>query len=97
MDVEILARFQFAFTIMFNHLFPPLSLGLGWFMVLTEGTFIVTGDRQYEAIPRFWTKIFAANFAMGVATGIVMALLLSNIFMIYWVFRGKVKLGKYTY
>jgi cytochrome d ubiquinol oxidase subunit I len=72
MDVEILARLQFAFTIMFHYLFPPLSIGLGWFMVFTEGLFLRSGDRHYEQATRFWTKIFAANFAMGVATGIVM-------------------------
>lgn len=72
LDVVLLSRFQFAFTIMFHYLFPPLSIGLGWLMVVWEGLWLKTGDRAYEAIARFWTGIFAVVFAMGVATGIVM-------------------------
>ena len=72
LDVVFLSRVQFAFTIMFHYLFPPLSIGLGWIMVLTEGLYLKTRDPQYEAITRFLTKLFAVNFAMGVATGIVM-------------------------
>ncbi len=72
LDPEFLSRVQFGFTIMFHYLFPPLSIGLGVLMVLMEGMYLRTGDRHYEAIARFWTRIFAVNFAMGVATGIVM-------------------------
>jgi len=72
LDVAFLSRLQFAFTIMFHYLFPPLSIGLGWIMVLTEGLYLGTGNKQYEAITRFLTKLFAVVFAMGVATGIVM-------------------------
>jgi len=57
---------------MFHYLFPPLSIGLGALMVFMEGLYLRTGDRQYHRMTRFWTKIFAVNFAMGVATGIVM-------------------------
>ena len=71
-DVEILARLQFAGTIMFHYIFPPLSIGLGWILVIMEGRYLQTGDTLYEAMARFWTKVFAVNFAMGVATGIVM-------------------------
>ena len=71
-DVLFLSRLQFAFTIMFHYIFPPLSIGLGWVMVLTEGLYLKTGDPQYETVTRFLTKVFAVNFAMGVATGIVM-------------------------
>lgn len=72
MDVVLLSRIQFALTIMFHYIFPPLTIGLGALMVFMESMFHKTGDRQYEAMARFWTKIFAVNFAMGVATGIVM-------------------------
>ena len=51
---------------MFHYLFPPLSIGLGSIMVLIEGMYLKTGDPQYEALARFWTKIFAVVFAMGV-------------------------------
>ncbi len=72
MDVVSLSRLQFALTIMFHYLFPPLTIGMGGLIVSLEGMFLKTGDRQYEAAAKFWTKIFAVNFAMGVATGIVM-------------------------
>jgi cytochrome d ubiquinol oxidase subunit I len=71
-DVEILARLQFAFTIMFHYIFPPLTIGLAWIMFFMEANFHRTGEVLYEQMARFWTKIFAVNFAMGVATGIVM-------------------------
>jgi len=67
-----LSRLQFAFTIMFHYLFPPLSIGLGWILVALEWRFLRTRDPEDEAIARFWTGIFAVIFAMGVATGIVM-------------------------
>ena len=72
LDVVALSRAQFALTIMFHYLFPPLSIGLGALLVMMEGTYLWTGNRQYEAMTRFWTKVFAVNFAVGVSTGIVM-------------------------
>lgn len=72
MDVEILARIQFAFTIAFHYIYPPLSIGLGMIMVITEGMFLKTGKEDYKHLTRFWTKIFALTFGIGVATGIVM-------------------------
>ena len=72
MDVELLSRIQFAFTISFHYIYPPLSIGLGLIMVVMEGMFLRTGDRMYENMARFWTKIFALIFGIGVATGIVM-------------------------
>jgi len=72
LDALWLSRVQFALTIMFHYLFPPLTIGLGVLMAIMEGLSLRTGDRQYLAMARFWTKIFGLNFAMGVATGIVM-------------------------
>ena len=72
MDVEILARVQFAFTIAFHYIYPPLSIGLGLLLVIYEGMFLKTGDKKYEQIARFWIKIFALIFGLGVATGIIM-------------------------
>ena len=72
MDVEILARIQFAFTIAFHYIYPPLSIGLGLIMVIMEGMYLRTGNKVYEVMTRFWTKIFALTFGIGVATGIVM-------------------------
>lgn len=72
MDVEILSRIQFAFTIAFHYIYPPLSIGLGLIMVVMEGLYLRTGEKVYETMARFWTKIFALTFGIGVATGIVM-------------------------
>ena len=72
LDVVLLSRLQFAFTVMFHYLFPPLAIGVGWIMVVYEGLYLKTGDQVYEDIARFLTKIFAVNFALGVASGIVM-------------------------
>ena len=72
MDVEILARLQFAFTIAFHYIYPPLTIGLGLVMVIMEWKFLRTGNKIYETMARFWTRIFALIFGIGVATGIVM-------------------------
>lgn len=72
MSVEILARIQFAFTVAFHYIYPPLSIGLGLLMVIFEGTYLRTGKAIYHTLARFWTKIFALTFGIGVATGIVM-------------------------
>ena len=72
LDLLALSRLQFALTIMFHYLFPPLTIGLGGLIVSLEALFLKTRDPQYEIAAKFWTKIFAVNFAMGVATGIVM-------------------------
>lgn len=72
MDVEILARIQFAFTIAFHYIYPPLSIGLGLILVIMEGMYLKTGDKRYEQMTRFWLRIFALIFGIGVATGIIM-------------------------
>lgn len=72
MDVEILARIQFAFTIAFHYIYPPLSIGLGLILVIMEGMYLKTGNRIYEQMTRFWIRIFALIFGIGVATGIIM-------------------------
>lgn len=72
MDVEILARIQFALTIMFHYIYPPLSIGLGLILVIMEGIYLKTKDPFYLRMAKFWAKVFALTFAMGVATGIVM-------------------------
>lgn len=72
MDAEILARLQFAFTIAFHYIYPPLSIGLGVIMVIMEGMYLKTKNPLYEKMTKFWVKVFALTFAIGVATGIVM-------------------------
>jgi len=72
MDLEILSRLQFAITIAFHYIYPPLSIGLGIVMVVMEGMYLKTKDKFYENMTKFWVKVFALTFAIGVASGIVM-------------------------
>lgn len=72
MDVEILSRIQFALTVSFHYIFPPLSIGIGLILVVMEGLYIRTKNPQFEALAKFWTKMFAVIFTVGVATGVVM-------------------------
>lgn len=72
MSTELLARLQFAFTISFHYIYPPLSIGLGLLLVIVEGLWLKTRNPLYHQMARFWTKVFALTFAIGVATGIVM-------------------------
>lgn len=67
-----MARIQFAFTIAFHYIYPPLSIGLGLVLVIMEGLYLKTGNRIYEQAVRFWIRIFALIFGIGVATGIIM-------------------------
>lgn len=72
MDVLLLSRIQFAFTVAFHYIYPPLSIGLGLLLVVVEGLWLWTRKPIYHQMARFWTKVFALTFAVGVATGIVM-------------------------
>ncbi|MEP7107048.1 MAG: cytochrome ubiquinol oxidase subunit I [Ferruginibacter sp.] len=72
MDTEILARIQFAFTIAFHYIYPPMSIGLGLILVIMEGLYLKTGKKIFEQMTRFWIRIFALIFGIGVATGIIM-------------------------
>lgn len=72
MDVELLARIQFGITAGFHFLFPPMSIGLGVILVIMEWRFLRTKNMIYERMAKFWTRVFALTFGVGVATGIVM-------------------------
>jgi len=72
MDLSLLSRIQFAFTVAFHYLFPPMSIGLSLFLVIFEGLYLKTGNEIYHKLTKFWVKIFSLTFALGVATGIVM-------------------------
>jgi cytochrome d ubiquinol oxidase subunit I len=71
-NVELLSRIQFAFTIAFHYIYPPLSIGLGVCLVAMEGLYLKTKNKVYEELTRFWVKVYALIFGIGVATGIVM-------------------------
>jgi len=72
MDTEILARIQFAFTVAYHYIYPPLSIGLGLMLVIFESLYLRSGNEAYHRLARFWTRIFALTFGIGVVTGIVM-------------------------
>ncbi|MDX1907224.1 MAG: cytochrome ubiquinol oxidase subunit I [Bacteroidia bacterium] len=72
METEWLARLQFAFTIAFHYIYPPLSIGLGVLLVMMEGMYLRTREVRYQVMTKFWVKIFALIFGIGVATGIIM-------------------------
>ncbi|MDA3843471.1 MAG: cytochrome ubiquinol oxidase subunit I [Candidatus Kapabacteria bacterium] len=72
MDVEILARIQFALTTGFHFIFPPLSIGLSVLLVIMKWKALKEKDGFYDKMADFWLKIFALTFSVGVATGIVL-------------------------
>ncbi len=72
MDVLLLSRLQFALTSAFHYLYPPLSIGLGIMLVIMEGLWLKNRNPVYHQMARFWTRVFALTFAIGVATGIVL-------------------------
>ncbi|WP_114954761.1 cytochrome ubiquinol oxidase subunit I [Sphingosinicella terrae] len=68
-----LARIQFAFTVSFHFIFPAFSIGLASYLAVLEGLWLKTGRDTYLNLFRYWVKIFAITFAMGVVSGIVMS------------------------
>jgi len=67
-----LSRWQFALTAMYHFLFVPLTLGLSWILFIMESVYVMTGKVVYRDMTRFWGKLFAINFALGVTTGLTM-------------------------
>jgi cytochrome d ubiquinol oxidase subunit I len=72
-DPVLLARVQFAFTVSFHFLFPAFSIGLASYLAVLEALWLKTRRPVYLDLFRFWVKIFAVAFAMGVVSGIVMS------------------------
>jgi cytochrome d ubiquinol oxidase subunit I len=71
MDAEFLSRVQFALTISFHFIYPPISMGLGLILVVFGLIYLRTNDPKWRELSFFWVKIYGLVFAMGVATGIV--------------------------
>nr|WP_254447500.1 cytochrome ubiquinol oxidase subunit I [Sphingomonas sp. ID1715] len=69
----MLARAQFAFTVSFHFIFPSFSIGLASYLMVLEGLWLKTGESRYFDLFKYWLKIFAVAFAMGVVSGIVMS------------------------
>jgi cytochrome bd ubiquinol oxidase subunit I len=71
-DPTLISRLQFAFTIVYHYLFPQLTMGLALLLVVLKTLYLRRGDETYNVAARFWGKIFAITFVMGVVTGIPM-------------------------
>jgi cytochrome d ubiquinol oxidase subunit I len=90
MDAVLLARLQFALTIGFHFLFPPISIGLAWLLVIVEGVGWRTKNEVYTQIGKFFGKILGLTFAVGVATGIVMEFQFGTNWAEYSMFVGDI-------
>ncbi|MDF1546940.1 MAG: cytochrome ubiquinol oxidase subunit I [Bacteroidales bacterium] len=66
------SRAQFALTAMFHWIFVPLTLGITFIIAIMESIYVKTGDQEWKRITKFWTTVFGINFAIGVATGIIL-------------------------
>ena len=73
LDATFLARIQFAFTVSFHIIFPSFTIGLAAFIATLLIRWRMTGEDRFHRLARFWTKIFAVSFAMGVVSGIVLS------------------------
>lgn len=73
MDALILARMQFAANITFHILFPTITIALGWVLLFFRWRWLATRDTAWLAAYRFWTKVFALSFALGVVSGVTMS------------------------
>jgi cytochrome d ubiquinol oxidase subunit I len=69
----LLARIQFAFTVSFHFIFPAFSIGLASYLAVLEARWLLTGREVFLNLFKYWLKIFAIAFAMGVVSGIVMS------------------------
>src|SRR5258708_9752217 len=73
LDAVLLARLQFAFTVTLHIIFPSFTIGLSAFIATLLLRWMFTGREHLHRLARFWTKIFAVSFAMGVVSGIVLS------------------------
>ena len=71
-DVVDLSRLQFALTVMYHFLFVPLTIGMAFLLAIMESMYVMTDKQIYKDMTKFWGKLFAINFALGVATGLTM-------------------------
>lgn len=97
LNTLLLSRIQFGFTIGFHILFPTLNLGLALFLSIMEGLWLKTKNPEYKRICKFWTKIFAMTFGMGVVSGIVLSYELGTNFARFTEAVGGVLGALFTY
>ncbi len=96
-DIVLLSRIQFAFTIAFHIIFPAFSIGLATFLAIMEARWLKTKNPTYLGLCKFWTKIFALTFGMGVVSGIVMEFQLGTNWAEYTKAVGPALGGLFTY
>ncbi|WP_238297344.1 cytochrome ubiquinol oxidase subunit I, partial [Methylobacterium soli] len=89
-DALLLSRIQFGFTMAFHIIFPSFTIGLASFLARLEAQWLWTGDPMYRNLYRFWVKIFAVSFGLGVVSGIVMSYQLGTNWSRYSDFTGNV-------
>ena len=87
---EILSRLQFAFTIGFHILWPTLNIGLGVVLFIWEALWLSSGERHWESLYKFWVKIFALSFGLGVVSGVPLAYQFGTNFGQYSYYAGSV-------
>ena len=72
LDMLLLGRIQFAFVVSFHIIFPAFTIGLASYLAMLEGLWLKTNKDIYLILYRYWVKIFAISFGMGVVSGVVM-------------------------
>ena len=73
LDAILLARLQFAFTIAWHIIFPSFTIGLASYLAVLEAVWLITKRQAFDGLYRFWIRIFAISFGMGVVSGVVMS------------------------
>ena len=90
LDPVLIARLQFAFTIAFHIIFPTFTIGLSAYIATLLVMWVGTGQERYQRLARFWTRIFAVSFAMGVVSGIVLSYQFGTNWSRFSVFAGNI-------
>jgi cytochrome bd ubiquinol oxidase subunit I len=90
LDMVLLARIQFAFTIAFHIIFPSFTIGLASYLAVIEALWLRTGKPLYRELYKFWVKIFAVSFGMGVVSGVVLSFQLGTNWSVFSELTGNV-------
>src|SRR5207237_695517 len=89
-DPTFIARLQFAFTVTFHIIFPAFTIGLSAYIATLLVMWSATGRERYQRMARFWTRIFAVSFAMGVVSGLVLSYEFGTNWSRFSVFAGNI-------
>jgi len=90
LDPFIVSRIQFAFTVAFHIIFPAFTIGLGSYLAVLEGLWLVTKREVFKNLYLFWVKVFALAFGMGVVSGVVMSYQFGTNWSVFAVKTGSV-------